>query len=432
MKIALVNPRWTFDGSIYSGCRQPHLPLEYGYTRALLERVGHDVLLLDAHLHDIEMPDVVRTLETFAPDTIVVTTAPSYLLWRCAPPELRVSRALLHAVAHLPGLRVIVGPHASTTPVTTLRKLNADVAVLGDCEDTLVRLTEALSHARIGATRKLSSPDDLWRACKAVPSIALRIGDRYVVQGTPAEAALASLPALVWPQSDVDRHRHHHHRFEAPAAGPGAEMEASRGCPYDCTFFAKDVYRDDYRRRPLGVILEELDGLWRHGVEYVYFIDEIFMPNRALLEALIPFDIRFGVRTRIDLWSPANLELLGRAGCVSMEACVESITEGRNPLDRGDRLTTAQMSDRLVRAREHVPFVHANLLDAEAGRLAEVAQWRRFLIAAGVWANAPVPMFPYPGSPGYARRWGSPDDDAWERAMDAYRAETQTSNDMRE
>ena len=37
MKIALVNPRWTFDGSIYFGCREPHLPLEYGYAAALLD-----------------------------------------------------------------------------------------------------------------------------------------------------------------------------------------------------------------------------------------------------------------------------------------------------------------------------------------------------------------------------------------------------------
>jgi anaerobic magnesium-protoporphyrin IX monomethyl ester cyclase len=31
-----------------------------------------------------------------------------------------------------------------------------------------------------------------------------------------------------------------------------------------------------------------------------------------------------------------------------------------------------------------------------------------------------VPMFAYPGSPGYTRRWGVPDDQAWERALDDY------------
>ena len=39
---------------------------------------------------------------------------------------------------------------------------------------------------------------------------------------------------------------------------------------------------------------------------------------------------------------------------------------------------------------------------------------------AGVWANDPVPLFPYPGSPDYRRLWGEPDDLAWERAHDHY------------
>ena len=31
MKYALINPNWSFEGSIYFGCREPHLPLEFGY-----------------------------------------------------------------------------------------------------------------------------------------------------------------------------------------------------------------------------------------------------------------------------------------------------------------------------------------------------------------------------------------------------------------
>jgi len=47
MKFCLINPPWTFDGSIYFGCRQPHLPLEYGYTRSLLQAAGHEALVID-------------------------------------------------------------------------------------------------------------------------------------------------------------------------------------------------------------------------------------------------------------------------------------------------------------------------------------------------------------------------------------------------
>jgi anaerobic magnesium-protoporphyrin IX monomethyl ester cyclase len=39
MKYALLNPAWSFEGSIYFGCREPHLPLEYGYAKSLLERL---------------------------------------------------------------------------------------------------------------------------------------------------------------------------------------------------------------------------------------------------------------------------------------------------------------------------------------------------------------------------------------------------------
>jgi B12-binding domain/radical SAM domain protein of rhizo-twelve system len=415
VKFALVNPRWTFDGSIYFGCREPHLPLEYGYARALLERAGHRVLLLDAHLYDLSIDEVVAKLQAFAPDRLVITTAPSYLFWRCAPPELRVPQELLSACSRVPGLRVVVGPHASTTPATTLRKLDANIAVLGECEDVLPRL--CADHS----------------AWTSISSIAYRLGGDVRVQGTPNVTDMRALPALRWKSDDVVRHRHHHHRFEAKPSKPGAEMEVSRGCPYHCTFCAKDNFRDDYRKRPLDVMLEELDALRTVGVEYVYFIDEIFLPDTTLLDALVGRGIKFGIQTRIDLWTPANLDLLGRAGCVSIEAGVESITvEGRNLLDKGSRLTTAQIADRLILARKHVPFVQANLLEAGSDDPAEVERWRAFLQQHSVWANKPVPMFPYPGSPGYAKQWGGMDDRAWERATDYYLSKFDEFSDIQD
>src|SRR3954454_10220402 len=97
-RVALVTPAWNFEGSIYFGCREPHLPLEFGYSRALLEREGHDVLLADGQLHDIDDEDLAETVAAFRPDAVVITTAPSYLFWRCAPPELRVPQHTLRAV----------------------------------------------------------------------------------------------------------------------------------------------------------------------------------------------------------------------------------------------------------------------------------------------------------------------------------------------
>ena len=55
MRYALVNPRWSFEGSIYFGCREPHLPLEFGYSKALLEAAGHEAIIVDGQLDDLTM-----------------------------------------------------------------------------------------------------------------------------------------------------------------------------------------------------------------------------------------------------------------------------------------------------------------------------------------------------------------------------------------
>jgi anaerobic magnesium-protoporphyrin IX monomethyl ester cyclase len=159
----------------------------------------------------------------------------------------------------------------------------------------------------------------------------------------------------------------------------------------------------------------------RDGAEYIYFIDEIFLAYADVLETIAARGIKFGIQTRIDLWNERMIDLLGRAGCVSIEAGVESITEaGRSRLDKKCKISTDEISDRLIYAKQRVPFVQANLLDSQDDDPADVEAWRQRLQQHGVWANKPVPMFPYPGSPDYTLRWGVPDDRAWERAHDFY------------
>ena len=415
MRMALVNPRWSFERSIYFGCREPHLPLELGYCKALLERAGHECMLLDGHIMDTPAAELAGEIASFEPGMTVVTTAPSYLFWRCAQPELRVPRELLDCIGGRGGMTVAVGPHGSATPEATLTKLGADVVVLGECEEIVLRLAEGGDF-------------------DSVRSIAYRAGDGSVrITGKPHAGRFTDLPALHWPTRWVARHDHHHHRFGTTAKGPGAEVEASRGCPYHCSFCAKIDFRDSYRRRDLSPLLEEIDALIAQGVTYLYFIDEIFLPQKPLLEALATRPVQFGIQTRIDLWKPEMLDLLGEAGCVSIEAGVESLTaEGRAALDKNCRMSTDELTERLIHARARVPFVQANLIEMVQDDQALVAQWRERLQEHGVWANEPVPLYPYPSSPDYRRLWGEPDGQAWERAHDWYLAQFDHFSDIQD
>ena len=412
MKVALVNPAWSFEHSIYFGSRDPHLPLELGYSKALLEQAGHTCLLLDGALMGEDNDRLVERVAAFGPDMTVVTTAPTYLFWRCAQPELRIPREVFDALGDRGGVTVAVGPHGSTTPQTTLAKLGCDLVVRGECEEVVAELASG-------------------RPWEEVKALAYMCNGETVVTGPPHASRFVDLLPLSWPAEWLQRHAHHHHRYGTEPHGAGAEVEASRGCPYDCSFCAKIDFRDKYRRRELPIVLAEIDGLIAQGVTYVYFVDEIFLPQPALLEALAERPVQFGVQTRIDLWKPELLDLLGRAGCISIEAGVESLTvEGRASLDKKCRLTTDELADRLIRARRTVPFVQANLIESVGDDPATVAAWRARLLAAGVWANDPVPLYPYPASPDYRKLWGEPDSHAWERAHAHYLTQFRDFSDI--
>jgi B12-binding domain/radical SAM domain protein of rhizo-twelve system len=408
MKYALVNPRWSFEGSTYFGCPEPHFPLELLYAQHTLRRAGHEVVLIDAFMESLGADEVRRRLSGFEEDLLVVPTAPSYLFWRCPQPELRVPRQWLAALESK-GTTVLIGPHGSATPKATLAKTGADVVLRGEPDQTLPMLANVPWETIDGCC---------WRGGD---------GTIHMGQGLGVTEMRAMGP-LDYSEFPVERHSHKHHIFPGNGADHlrrGAEMEFARGCPYSCTFCNKTLFRNKFRERALSAVIEEMDQLIARGVDYIYFIDEIFGVGRnvrTLLEEVANRSVSIGFQSRIDLWNEETLDLLGRAHCVSFECGVESVTqEGRDELNKNCKLTTDRIGDLLIYARKRIPWVQANLIKTEKDDAEMVRQWQSKLKSHGVWVSEPVPMFPFPGSPLYVETFGmAPDDSAWERAHAFY------------
>jgi anaerobic magnesium-protoporphyrin IX monomethyl ester cyclase len=408
MKYALVNPSWTFGGSTYFGCQEPHLPLELLSASQMLQQAGHHVLLVDAFMESLTPQQVRLRLEEFEEDFLVIPTAPSYLFWRCPQPELRVPAAWIAALRRHATV-VAIGPHGSVTPRTTLEKTGADVVLRGEPDQTLAQLAATPWEMIAGCC---------WRhndgSYRSAPGL-----------GVTDMRAIAALDYSTYP---VERHSHKHHIFPGNGADHlklGAEVEFARGCPYSCTFCNKTLFRNKYRERNLAAVLEEIDGLIARGVDYIYFIDEIFGVGKQvhqLLEKIARRPLSIGFQTRIDLWDEQTLDLLGRAHCVSFECGIESITEeGRDAMNKNCRVSTDRITELLVYARGRIPWVQANLIKTPEDDPELVASWQRELKSHGVWVSEPVPMFPFPGSPEYVQTFGAqPDDRAWERAHAHY------------
>ena len=403
MKFALVNPAWSFEGSTYFGCREPHYPLELLFAHDQIVAAGHDASLIDAHSDRLNLEEVRAMLVGLAPDFLVIPTAPSYLFWRCPQPELRIPMAWLGALG-AGRTTVLIGPHPSATPAAVLRKTGCDIVLRGEPDQALARL--ASEH---------------W---PQIPGCCFR-GEEGGLHISPelGVADMKALDALDFHNYSVENHSHRHHVFTGE--GRGAELEFARGCPWACSFCNKTLFRNQFRERKVDAVLAEVDRLIARGVDYVYFVDEIFGVGKnvlTLLEALAGRDVKIGLQTRIDLWTEETLDLLGRAGGISMEVGVESVSdEGREALNKNCRLSTERISELLIYARTRIPWVQANLILTDQDDKADIRRWQEQLKARGVWVSEPVPMFPFPGSPSYVATFGAlPDDQAWERAHRHY------------
>ena len=401
MKFALVNPAWSYQGSTYFGCQDPHYPLELLFAFDQIAAAGHEPLLIDAHLDGLSVGCVRERVDSFRPDYLVIPTAPSYLFWRCPPPELRVPKKWFAELAS-GAVKVAIGPHPSATPGATLKKLNCDVAMRGEPDQTLAEL----------ASRPWSEIEGCcWRDESGIhlsPSLGV--------------ADMSRLGRLSFDNYKVEAHSHRHHVFSG--SGRGAELEFARGCPWACSFCNKTLFRNRFRERSREAVLEEVDTLISRGVDYIYWIDEIFGVGktvRQLLTDLSSRKITIGLQTRIDLWDEESLDLLGNAHCISMECGIESITDaGRDELNKNCRISTDRIRELLIYARKRVPWVQANLILTEHDRRSEVNEFQEGLRRQGVWVSEPVPMFAFPGTPDYTQRFGLPDDYAWERAHQHY------------
>lgn len=409
MKYALVNPKWTFEGSTYFGCRDPHFPLELLSAREFLRSAGHEVLLIDAFMEDLTPEQVSERLDRFNEDLLVIPTAPSYLFWRCPQPELRVPRHWISQL-HRDSKIVVIGPHGSVTPRATMDKTGADIVLRGEPDQTLPQLASTPWEMISGCCWR----DETTGAFRSAPGLGV--------------VDMQAVPTLDYSDYPVERHSHLHHIFPGNGADHlkhGAEVEFARGCPYACTFCNKTLFRNKYRERKLEAVLAEIDQLIARGVDYIYFIDEIFGVGkqvRQLLEEIAKRPVSIGFQTRIDLWDEDSLDLLARAHCVSFECGIESITdEGRDAMNKNCRINTDRITELLVYARQRIPWAQANLIKVPEDDPQQVAAWQANLKSHGVWVSEPVPMFPFPGSPEYVTTFGAqPDEEAWERAHQHY------------
>ena len=289
-------------------------------------------------------------------------------------------------------LLVIGGPHVSALPEASLRALGADVAVVGEGEQTLLEICQ-----------RAESGQDI----EGLPGTVVA-GDGGVVSG-PRRAPIADLDAL--PMADRSLLAGSFSWYLAP---PGVlrglfregttTLITSRGCPHHCSFCASHVVGGRRpRRRSVPLVIEELRWLQRrYGLRGAWFLDDDLAGHgpwmQELCEAIGPLGLEWSCQARLDRLEGPLLRAMRAAGCVQIEVGVESGSD-RILQSLSKRQSVAAVEARMVEVKRAGIRLMANFMVGCPGELDED---RQATLALALRVRPHFVEFnvcmPYPGS----------------------------------
>src|SRR5687767_14568599 len=231
----------------------------------------------------------------------------------CAPHARDMARAFRRR-----GIPVIVG---GLYPTLNPGYFGCDgiTVVVGEAEPVLPAILEDLRHRRLQPLYRAAAPADL----AAIPP------PRYELIETS---------------------------FTVPMG-----YEATRGCPFTCSFCVLSAIRNPFRRRPIPHVIRDIQMIpstwsWRQR-KIVNFWDNNLGADRRyfreLCEALIPLKKFWSTQTSIDTITPESARLMGRSGCRYLYIGLESLAQ--------DSLRASNKIHNKVREyRERIKLLHDN------------------------------------------------------------------------
>ncbi len=301
--------------------RPPNLQKSGGWAKQGVIRCPLNIAMLASYVrekgpYECELIDfeVVPGRSPLEMSQLILDAGPKYVCFTTLSPRfptvVRIARELKKCDG---ALTVIVGgPHVTGAPRTSLDE-SIDFGVLGEGEEALVELLDAL---------------EAGRDASSIPNLVLRSPQGAIVNTTrPYIQDIDALPFPAWDLMKPDE-------YVDPAYfnGPHLALFSSRGCPHDCTFCASRVtWERRLRVRSVGNVIAELEAIVGDlGIRNVMFWDDNFAARKKraieLCRAMADrkLDLDYTVQIRADQVSEDLLEALKGSGCGFAAIGVES------------------------------------------------------------------------------------------------------------
>ncbi len=265
--------------------------------------------------------EIGERIKSFSPDVVGVSNMFSFQI------EQALAVAAISKAVRPEAATVIGGPHASAFPQELAADENIDYVVMGEGEERLLLLLEALAKGERPAIQGVVGGEEDMSLLRANRKAPIRFLD-----------SLDELPFPAYEAVDVERYFHLQSRgFSSRPRGYGKRsvtMLTSRGCPHQCVFCSVQTamgykwrhHSPDYVRRHIEHLLDCYD------IDYIHFQDDNFThdPERydQIIDVLLSLDrpIRWdtpnGVRG--DTWTRDRIRKTKASGCQNLVVAIES------------------------------------------------------------------------------------------------------------
>jgi len=277
-------------------------PLGLAYIASALMNAGFSVSAIDFNISGLNLRRVDSMLDFDNPAIVgISTTTETY------GNALAIARRIKE---RSPGTRVVLGgAHPTILPEAVLAEDAIDFVVVGPGEEAMTALA---AHVLRGQ----GTPAD-------IPGLGLKAGEDGAVR-INERAGLPHPDELPMPARDLFPLEFYNDAWNV--------LTATGSCPYRCSFCsASSLWQGRRRMRSAASIVAELEEIVSaHGVDRVFFTDDIFTLNRRwvmdLLQALDAMEhkVTWGCATRVDQVDGELIRAMAAAGCTGIQFGVES------------------------------------------------------------------------------------------------------------
>ncbi len=321
----------------------PVYPIGLAFLVPRLAAAGHDLRCLDLCFCEEPSVAILKELEGFSPEAVIIS------IRNIDNVTFPGSRSYLGGVREVidtcrgRAVTIVGGSGFSIMPRELMAELGADFGIAGEGEESLPVLLQRLAQGR---------------STEGIPGL-LTLGNDDFTPPVPVSCIGTPDRNLF----DVAAY----HRL-----GGMANIQTKRGCPFSCSYCTYPLLEGrTVRTRPVSDIIGEIGDLVdRFGVNYIYFVDDIFnFPTafaeelcRAISEARLA--INWSAFINPDFLPERVLDAMIDAGCDALEFGTDSGAPAvLSSLGKSFNVETIRAASMLCRGRG-VDFAHYILFGA--------------------------------------------------------------------